>query len=119
MNTLRRKSVNSNRRSSGKRTVSDLETPEKDKDSRRPSSVARPPSDIPSTKWCEILDDAEQDFIVNSIREELICRAMDMLYARYLEKNSYAFVVHCSYLAWMRLFNVNIRPAKTYLLFRV
>lgn len=109
MNKQRRKSTSESRRSSVRSVISDSGKSGTDPETNKTitASAKLPPSGIPVSKWREILADSEQDLIVNSVREELIRVAMDAIYKKYLEKTSYAFVVHCSHLAWNRLFDVS------------
>ncbi|XP_048510536.1 uncharacterized protein LOC125500737 [Athalia rosae] len=106
MNKPHRKSANQSRRSSGRSIMSNPVRTENPAEPRVISDMNIPPADIPKIKWHEILDDAEEDLVVNHIREEIIRDVMKVIYNRHLEKMSYAFVVHCSYLAWMQFFDL-------------
>ncbi|XP_015186214.1 PREDICTED: uncharacterized protein LOC107071601 [Polistes dominula] len=60
---------------------------------------------IPEVKWREIFEEENHTFIVNSILNEIISSAMEIIYDVYLEKAVYSFVVHCSHIAWLQLFD--------------
>ncbi|KAI4494322.1 hypothetical protein M0802_009005 [Mischocyttarus mexicanus] len=63
------------------------------------------PLQISEFKWREIFEEENHSFIVNSILKEIISTTMDRIYDVYLEKAVYSFVVHCSHIAWIQLFN--------------
>ena len=72
-----------------------------------PSVFSGPtPSKISDKKWQKIIEEEDVDYLINSIRAEIVQSAIDEIYKRYLERTSYAFVARCAYLAWVQCFEV-------------
>ncbi|KAF7405612.1 hypothetical protein HZH68_004981 [Vespula germanica] len=63
------------------------------------------PFQIPESKWQDIFEEENNSFIVNSILNEIISSTMNAICNVYLEKAVYSFVVHCSHIAWLQLFD--------------
>lgn len=55
--------------------------------------------------------------IIYSVREEIIERALDTCYEKYIEKQRIKFVVYCAHMALQRIINLNFfmhDPGKPY-----
>lgn len=66
------------------------------------------PFEISESKWQVIFEEESNSFIVNSILKEIISSTMNAIYNLYFEQAVYSFVVHCSHVAWLQLFDVSI-----------
>ncbi|XP_063625520.1 uncharacterized protein C2orf81 homolog [Cydia splendana] len=65
--------------------------------------VALPRDIIPERIWAEVLQKEDTEMIVLEVREEIVEDAIQIVFERYMERQTAPFTVHCAAQAWLKL----------------